>query len=114
MSEGTKLEAQGLLEKAQAAYAAERHWDGAIRVALTLKRPVDAARYLLEAERPWDAAVCFQRGGAQKECLAALLKVTPASSRYCDACVHAVRVAHALGTPLETMSSFFMPFITHE
>ena len=113
MSEGTKLEAQGLLDKALEAYVDERHWDGAIRLAMQLKRHLEAARFCLQAQRPWDAAVCFQRGGAQKDCLAALLHVTPTSARYRDACVHAVRVAQTLGTPLEAMSAYFMPFISY-
>ena len=113
MSEGRKLEAQGLLEKALTAYAAEEDWDGAVRLAVSLNRQLEAARLCLQANRPWDAAVLFQRGGAPKDCLAALLQVTPASPRYRDACVHAIRVSHVLGTPLETMSSFFMPFISH-
>ena len=113
MSEGSKLEAQGLLEKALAAYATERHWDGAIRLSMTLNRHLDAAKFCLQAQRPWDAAVCFQRGGAHQECLAALIQLTPASVRYRDACVHAVRVAQTLGTSLDTMSSFFMPFISY-
>ncbi len=113
MSEGSKLEAQGLLEKALAAYASERNWDGAIRLSMTLNRHLDAAKFCLQAQRPWDAAVCFQRGGAHKECLAALLQITPAAARYRDACVHAIRVAQTLGTPLDTMSSFFMPFISY-
>ena len=98
MSEGSKLEAQGLLEKALAAYATERHWDGAIRLSMTLNRHLDAAKFCLQAQRPWDAAVCFQRGGAHQECLAALIQLTPASVRYRDACVHAVRVAQ---TPMD-------------
>jgi eukaryotic-like serine/threonine-protein kinase len=113
MSEGRKLEAQGLLEKALAAFVSERDWEGAVRLAMRLNRHLDAARYCLQAQRPWDAAVCFQRGGSQKECLAALLQVTPAHSRYRDACVHAIRVAQTLGTAIESMSSFFMPFISY-
>ncbi|MDP1823604.1 MAG: protein kinase [Archangium sp.] len=113
MSDGAKLEALGHLEKALTAYVAERQWDGAVRLAMSLNRQLDAARYCLQAQRHWDAAVCFQRGGAQKECLAALVQVTPANARYRDACVHAVRVAQSLGTPLDSMSSWFMPFISY-
>lgn len=113
MSEGAKLEAQGFLEKALSAYVNERQWDGAVRLAMGLNRQLDAARYCLQAQRPWDAAVCFQRGGAHKECLAALLQVTPTSARYRDACVHAVRVANTLKLPLETLSAYFMPFISY-
>lgn len=113
MSEGAKLEAQGFLEKALSAYVNERQWDGAVRLAMSLNRQLDAARYCLQAQRPWDAAVCFQRGGAHKECLAALLQVTPTSARYRDACVHAVRVANTLHLPLETLSAYFMPFISY-
>jgi serine/threonine-protein kinase len=84
-----------------------------VRLAMSLNRHLEAARYCLQAQRPWDAAVCFQRGGSQKECLAALLQVTPAHSRYRDACVHAIRVARTLGTPIDSLSSFFMPFISY-
>lgn len=113
MNDGTKLEAQGHLEKALSAYVGEKHWEDAVRVAMSLNRQLDAARYLLQAHRHWDAAVCFQRAGAPKECLAALLQVPPASTRYRDACVHAVRVAESLRTPLDSISSFFIPFISH-
>lgn len=113
MSEGAKLETRGLLERALAAYVSERNWEGAVRLAMHFNRHLDAAKYCLQAQRPWDAAVCFQRGGAQKECLAALMQVTPAAARYRDACVHAIRVAQTLGLPLESMSSWLMPFISY-
>ncbi len=113
MSEGRKLEAAGNLERALGAYVSERDWENSVRLAMQLNRHLDAARYCLQAQRPWDAAVCFQRGGSQKECLAALLQVTPAHARYRDACVHAIRVARTLGTPIDSLSSFFMPFISY-
>src|SRR6478752_10223405 len=112
MSEGRKLEAAGNLERALGAYVSERDWENSVRLAMQLNRHLDAARYCLQAQRPWDAAVCFQRGGSHKECLAALLQVTPAHARYRDACVHAIRVARTLGTPIDSLSSFFMPFIS--
>ena len=61
MSDGARLEAQGQLEKALAAYVGHRDWESAVRVALHLNRQLDAARYCLEAQRPYDAAVCFLR-----------------------------------------------------
>jgi serine/threonine-protein kinase len=112
MSEGIRLEAQGHLEKALTAYVSEKHWDGAVRVAMSLNRHLDAAKFCLQAGRPWDAAVCFQRANAPRECLQALLQVTPQNTRYRDACVHAIRVAQTLQMPLDTMSAFFMPFLS--
>ena len=112
MSEGARLEAQGLLERALTAYVGHREWDGAVRVAMSLNRQLEAARYLLEARRPYDAAVCFQRAGAPRECLDALLQVPPGTARYASACVHAVRVAELLSVPLDQLSRFFMPFIS--
>lgn len=111
MSGGARLEAQGLLEEALDAFVAERDWNGAARVAMALGRHVDAATYLLEAQRFWDAAVCFQRGGALKECLAALVRVPATSERYRQACVHAVRVAGLLNASLDAHSAWLMPFI---
>ena len=94
MSEGRKLEAAGNLERALGAYVSERDWENSVRLAMQLNRHLDAARYCLQAQRPWDAAVCFQRGGSQKECLAALLQVTPAHSRYLVV-LHAVHQVRA-------------------
>ncbi|MEW5739560.1 MAG: protein kinase [Myxococcota bacterium] len=111
MSDAKKLEAMGRLEDALRAFVSQRDWDGAARVAVALNRPLDAGRFHLEAQRPWDAAVCFQRGGAMQDCLNALVKVPAHSPRYRSACVQAVRVAPMLGAHLDSFATFFMPFI---
>ena len=112
MDDGAKLEAQGDLKQALELYVRTSRWDHAARVALSLDRNLDAAKYLLSAKRPYDAAVCFQKAGALKECLAALTQVPPTSPRYRHACVHAVRVALIQGTPMGSLLSFVMPFIS--
>ncbi len=112
MSDGARLEAQGQLEKALAAYVGHRDWESAVRLALHLNRQLDAARYCLEAQRPYDAAVCFQRAGQHKECFEALLKVAAHTPRYRSACVHAVRVAQLIHVPLENHATYFMAFIS--
>lgn len=113
MSDGARLEAQGKLDEALKAFAGQRDWDGAIRVAMALNRHLEAANYCLEAARFWDAAVCFQRGGALQECLTTLGKIPAGNQRYRQAVVHAVRVAGLIGTPLDSLSTWLMPFIGH-
>ncbi|MFZ5444496.1 MAG: protein kinase domain-containing protein [Myxococcota bacterium] len=111
LADGKKLEARGRLAEALDAYVAQRAWEDAIRLAVSLERHADAARYCLEAGRPYDAAVCFQRAGQMKDCLGALMRVPATSPRYRAACVQAVRVALVVNAPLESLSSFFIPFI---
>ncbi|MBL8910148.1 MAG: protein kinase [Archangium sp.] len=113
MSDGARLESQGKLDEALKAFAGQRDWDGAVRVAMALNRHVEAANYCLEAARFWDAAVCFQRGGALQECLSALGKIPATNQRYRQAVVHAVRVAGLIDTPLDSLSTWLMPFIGH-
>jgi serine/threonine-protein kinase len=113
MSDGARLEASGKLEEALKTFASQRDWDGAVRVAMALNRHLEAANYCLEAGRFWDAAVCFQRGGALQECIAALGRVPANNARYRQAVVHAVRVAGLINTPLDSLSTWLMPFIGH-
>jgi len=113
VSDGARLESQGKLDEALKAFAGHKDWDGAVRVAMALNRHLEAAQFCLEAQRYWDAAVCFQRGGALKECLAALLKVQASHPRYRQACVQVVRVASMLKMPLDQLSMWLMPFIGH-
>lgn len=113
MSDGARLEAQGKLDEALKAFTGHRDWDGAVRVAMALNRHADAGKYCLEAQRWWDAAVCFQRAGQLKDCLGALLKVPATNPRYRQACVQVVRVAGQLNVSLETLSMWFMPFIAY-
>ena len=110
MADAATLEAQGQLEQALELYVRAQQWEGAARVALGLDRGVEAAQFFLKAHRPYDAAVCFQKAGAIRECLGALLKVLPSSPRYRSACVHVVRVAQSVGTPLMSLASFLKPF----
>src|ERR1700690_3238450 len=112
MEDGAKLEAQGDLEQALSVYVRSEQWGNAARLAVSLDKNLEAAGYCLKAGRPYDAAVCFQKVGALKECLGALMQVAPTSPRYRAACVHAVRVAQILETPMVTLSSFAMPFIS--
>ncbi|MFT3712893.1 MAG: protein kinase [Archangium sp.] len=113
MSDAARLEAQGKLEEALKVFAGQRDWDGAVRVAMALNRHLEAAHFCLEAQRFWDAAVCFQRGGALQECLSALTRIVPTNPRYQQAVVHAVRVAGLINTSLDSLSTWLMPFIGH-
>src|SRR5688500_17363402 len=101
MDEGAKFEADGKPEQALATYVRGRQWSSAARVALSLDRNLEAANYCLQAGRPYDAAVCFQKVGALKECLDALRQVPATSPRYRSACVHAVRVTQLANLPVD-------------
>ncbi len=111
MDEGAVLEERGNYEHALAAYVRKRQWEAAARVAASLDRNFEAAGYCLAANQPYEAAVCYQKAGKLKECLEALVKVAPTSPRYRPACVHAVRVAQMVGTPLSNLISFMAPFL---
>ncbi|MFT3836250.1 MAG: protein kinase [Myxococcaceae bacterium] len=112
MDEGAALEEKGHLEQALALYVRKQQWENAARLATSLDRNLDAAKYCLAANNPYEAAVCFQKAGALKECLDALVKVPPTSLRYRHACVHAVRVAQMVGTPLPGLLQFFAAFVS--
>lgn len=111
-TEGARLEKAGNLQGALDWYVLSGEWDHAARVALSLNRGKEAGTYYLQAARPYDAAVCFQKAGALAECLEALKQVTPASPRYRSACVHMIRVAEMLGRPLVNLSSRLVAFIS--
>ena len=110
MDEGSKLEAQGSLDQALAAYVREQQWPQAARLALRLDRPAEAASHWLQAGQPYDAAVCFQRASMLKECLDALLQVPSTEPRYRAACVHAIRLSVSLGEPMDRLGQFLMSF----
>jgi serine/threonine-protein kinase len=112
LDEGAALEEKGHFEQALALYVRKQQWDHASRVAASLDRNLDAAKYCLSAGKPWEAAVCYQKAGALTECLGALVKVPPSSPRYRHACVHAVRVAQMVGTPLPSLLQFLAAFIS--
>ncbi|MBS1148532.1 MAG: serine/threonine protein kinase [Myxococcaceae bacterium] len=112
MDEGEKLEAAGKPDQALTFYVRGRQWSHAARLALSLNRNLEAANYCMQAGRPYDAAVCFQKVGALKDCLNALKQVPSESPRYRSACVHAVRVAQLAETSLDSISSFLLPFIS--
>lgn len=111
MADGQKLEAQGRFDDALAAYVRAQQWEHAARVAIALDKNLEAARFFLSAQRPYDAAVCFQKAGALQDCLGALVKVPASSPRYRAACVHAIRMAQTLGSPLIGLGAFVMPFV---
>ncbi|HEY3448588.1 MAG TPA: protein kinase [Myxococcales bacterium] len=102
---------QNAVVQALEASVRAQDWGLAARHAVTLGRHLDAAKYFLVARQPYEAAVCFQKAGAQNECLSALMQVPPSSPRYRPACVHAVRVAASLGTPLTSLSDLVARFI---
>ncbi|MBS2027468.1 MAG: protein kinase [Deltaproteobacteria bacterium] len=110
MDEASKLEAQGSLDQALAAYVREQQWPQAARLAVRLDRPGEAGRFWLQAGQPYDAAVCFQRASMLKECLDALLLVPNTEPRYRAACVHAIRLTVSLGEPMDRLGSFLMSF----
>lgn len=86
-------------------------WARAAQRAVALERHLDAASYFVLARMPYEAAVCYQKAGAQRECLFALMQVPAASPRYRSACVHAVRVASALGSPLTGLAGLVTQFV---
>ncbi len=112
MDEGAQLEAKGALDKALAAYAKAKDWDNAIRLASSLNRHLEAAQLCQKAQKPFEAAVCFQRAGKLSECLEMLVQVPAASPRYRGACIQAVRVAVTMNKGLAAFSTFFMPFLS--
>ncbi len=111
-TEGERLEKSGNLQQALDWYVLSGAWDQAARVALSLNRVKEAGTYSLQANRPYDAAVCFQKAGALQECLEALKLVPAGSARYRAACVHMIRVAQLLERPLVSLSSLLVPFIS--
>jgi eukaryotic-like serine/threonine-protein kinase len=110
MADPQKLEALGRLDEAMAVYAKSAQWDHAARVALGLDKNLEAAGYFLNAQRPYDAAVCFQKAGSPRDCLGALTRVPSSSPRYREACVHAVRMTQLIGAPLIGLINFVTPF----
>src|SRR5689334_4932037 len=75
-------------------------------------RFLDAARWFLEAQHPYDAAVCFQKANQLKDCFDALLKVSSASPPYRLAALHATRIAITLNEPPERLFAFVGPFVS--
>jgi len=111
-AEGDGLGPPGNLDLAIRAYVRGKGWGHAGGVAGSLGKNLDAGRYWLEAKKPFEAAVCFRRVGALRECLQALLYVPHNHPRYREACVHTVTVAQILAAPTSTLMAFLAPFIS--
>jgi eukaryotic-like serine/threonine-protein kinase len=112
VDEGERLELSGKLDQAIEAYVRGKRWEHAARVAGSLGKNLDAGRYWLEAKKPFEAAVCFRRVGALRECQQALMYVPANHPRYREACVHLVTVAQILGTPTASLMTFVAPFLS--
>lgn len=87
------LEASGNLEQALRVYLLHKQWSEAARIARKMGKSLEAARLYVDADMPFEAAVCFFEARDTTRCLEQLVRVPKEHERYRSACAQAVRLA---------------------
>jgi serine/threonine-protein kinase len=106
-----RLEQGGHLEEAMAAYLQLRQLRDAGRVAVALRRHIDAARIFLDAGMPYEAAVCFNNASETGQCLEALVMIPSNHPKYRVSCIKAVHMAKDLGSLDFRLDQFLSRFV---
>ncbi len=110
MAAAQRLEQEGKLRPALAAFMQLRRHADAARVARKLGDLSQAAHLYLGGAMPFEAAGCYFEAGDSGKCLDALVHVPREDPRYRDACVQAVRIASELGVLDFALDQFLAPF----
>jgi eukaryotic-like serine/threonine-protein kinase len=106
-----RLEQEGKLEPALAAYVELRAFSHAGRVARKLGRPVEAAQMFVDATMPFEAAVCFSEASDPRQALQWLSRVPRDDERYRKASIHAIRLATELNEIDFQLDQFLTRFV---
>jgi tetratricopeptide (TPR) repeat protein len=92
------LEAAGNLEQALRLYLAHKQWGDAARIARRMGKPAEAAKLYIDADMPFEAAVCLFEARDTGRCLEQLVRVPREHERYRSACAQAIRIANERDT----------------
>ncbi len=106
-----KLEQEGNLPAAMAAYIQGKAYGEAGRLARKLGRPADAGPYFEEAGMYYEAAVCWSEAQDMRRCLDALSRVARDHPRYRGCAVKAIEISaqqNEIGFELDQFVSRFL------
>jgi len=106
-----KLEQEGNLPGAMAAYIQGKAYGDAGRLARKLGRPADAGPYFEEAGMYYEAAVCWSEAQDMRRCLDALSRVPRDHPRYRGCAVKAIEISaqqNEIGFELDQFVSRFL------
>lgn len=106
-----ELEQTGKDEAALKAFADAREWKDAGRVARDLGRLQQAARYFMNGELYFEAAVCHIDAGDAESALDCLIRIDRDDPRYRSACMQVIRTAVQFDILTMELDTFLTGFI---
>jgi serine/threonine-protein kinase len=109
---GMKLEQEGDLPGAMAAYIQAKAFADAGRIARKLGKPAEAGPYFEEAGMYFEAAVCWNEAQDQRRCLDALVRIPRDHPKYRGCAVRAIGLAAQFGEVGFELDQFLSRFLS--